>query len=120
MPNNTCLPCGGSTEFNCRANYTIPVINRVGPAGQMWKIQTPDGETITLSSNSRNMMHSNFEFISPYSDEYAGLRVKNTNSTWNGTTFQCIAFNVNRVMEQNKSAPVTLEVGGECNFSYIS
>ena len=86
-----------------------------GPSGQMWRIQAPDGTVTTLSSNIPDMVPADYEFISPFQNVYTGLRVLNTHSTWNGTTFQCIAFDTSNVERQNDSAAaVTLEVGGEC------
>ena len=86
-----------------------------GPGGQMWRIQTSDGTVTTLSSNIPDMVPAGYEFISPFENAYTGLRVLNTNSTWNGTTFQCIAFDTSNEERQNNSAAaVTLEVGGEC------
>ena len=121
VPTGTCLPCGGSTIFNCSTTVRINVGGGnfvYGAGGQMWMIQTPDGTSITLSSNNRSMMLPDFEFIQPHLHVYTGLRVKNTNSNWNGTTFQCIAFSPANLGRINKSAPaVTLEVGGECNFN---
>ena len=88
-----------------------------GLAGQMWRIQTPDGTVTTLSSNIPNMVPADYEFIAPHNiDDFIGLRVLNTTSTWNGTTFQCIAFDPSNLERQNNSASaVTLEVGGKCN-----
>ena len=62
---------------------------------------------------------SGFEWISPSLHHYTGLRVNNTNSTWNGTTFQCIAFNVNNIDKKKAAPEVTLEVGGECNVTQV-
>jgi len=84
-----------------------------GAGGQMWRIQTPDGTVTTLSSTMPNMLPTGYELISPFVNEFTGLRVKDTNSSWNGTTFQCIAFVPTNVGVQNDSAaPVLLEVGG--------
>ena len=84
-----------------------------GVGGQMWRIQPPDGMVITLSSNMADMVPAGYEVISPSLNKFSGLRVKATNSSWNGTTFQCIAFNPTNVGERNDSAAaVTLEVGG--------
>ena len=86
----------------------------VGAGSQMWRIQTPDGTVTTLWSNTPGVVHADYEFISPFENVYTGLRVLNTNSTWNGTTFQCIAFDPSNLGRQNNSAAaVTLEVGGE-------
>ena len=116
-PSNACVACGGSAEFNCS---TIELFNlgggvfREGPGGQMWRIQTPDGTITTLTSNIPDMVPADYEFISPFVYVFTGLQVLNTNSTWNGTTFQCIAFDTSNVERQNNSAAaVTLEVGGE-------
>ena len=85
-----------------------------GPGGQMWRIQTSDGTITTLRSNMPGMVPADYEFISPFVYVYTGLRVLNTTSTWNGTTFQCIAFDTSNEERQNDSAAaVTLEVGGE-------
>lgn len=79
----------------------------------MWRIQTPDGTVTTLSSNMPSMVPAAYELISPFLNEFTGLRVKDTDSTWNGTTFQCIAFVPTNIGRQNHSAAaVTLEVGG--------
>ena len=86
-----------------------------GLAGEIWRIQTPDGTVTNLSSNMPHMVPTGYEFISLFVNVYTGLRVLNTNSTWNGTTFQCIAFKTSNVERQNNSAAaVTLELGGEC------
>ena len=122
VPTDACLACGGSTEFNCSTTYTV---NRgrqsgnftEGAGGQMWIIQIPNGTTVTLSSHTPSVVPSDLEFISPHTHEYTGLRVMNTNSNWNGTTLQCIAFSPTNLGQINKSNPVTLEVGGECNFT---
>ena len=87
----------------------------VGVGGQLWRIQSPNGAVTTLSSSMPDSLPPGYELISPHTDEYTGLRVLDTNSTWNGTTFQCIAFTPLDTREQNDSAAaVTLEVGGEC------
>ena len=116
-PNNTCVPCGGPTEFNCSttAIHTLSAGDRrLGTGGQLWRIQPPDGTVITLSSNEPGKVPNGYQLISPSRDEYTGLRVLDTNSTWNGTTFKCIAFTPENVGEKNDSAAaVTLEVGGE-------
>ena len=84
-----------------------------GIGGQMWRIQVPDGTQTLLSTNMPNMVPAGYELISPFLNEFTGLRVKDTNSSWNGTTFQCIAFVPTNVERQNtSSAAVTLEVGG--------
>lgn len=117
VPTGTCLPCGRSTVFNCSTTFRINLGGGdfiYGPGGQMWMIQTPNGTNITLSSHNRSMMPSDFEFITPHPHEYTGLRVINTNSNWNGTTFKCIAFSPTNLGRINTSAPaVTMEVGGE-------
>ena len=83
--------------------------------GQLWRIRNPNGTVTNLSSNIPDMVPVGYQFISPFLDDYTGLRVLNTNSTWNGTTFQCIAFDPSNVEQQNDSAAaVTLEVGGKC------
>ena len=85
-----------------------------GVGGQVWRIQTPNDTVISVSSNMPNMVPTGYELISPFLNEFTGLRVKNTSSSWNGTTFQCIAFTPTNIGEQNDSAAaVTLEVGGE-------
>ena len=102
--------CSTTEQFNLGGGHF-----REGPGGQMWRIQTPDGTITILSSNAPDMMPADYEFISPFENVYTGLRVLNTTSTWNGTTFQCIAFDTSDVERQNDSAAaVTLEVGGEC------
>ena len=116
VPTGTCLPCGGSTEFNCSTTFPINLngILRDIPGGQMWMILTPDGRNIILSSNNRSRIPPDFEFIRPHPHEYTGIRVMNTNSSWNGTTLQCIAFSTTNSQRINTSAPaVTMEVGGE-------
>ena len=87
-----------------------------GLAGEKWRIQTPDGTVTNLWSDMPHMVPDGYEFIAPHNmNDFTGLRVHNTNSTWNGTTFQCIAFDPSNVERQNDSAAaVTLEVGGEC------
>ena len=124
VPNNTCVPCGGPAEFNCTTRVTINLGGGAtveGVGGQMWRIQNPDGTVITLSSSMPNRVPGGFELISPSLNEFTGLRVKDTNSSLNGTTFQCIAFNPTNVGERNDSAAaVTLEVGGECSICALS
>ena len=89
-----------------------------GAGGQIWKIRIPSGRSITLSSNMPSTVPTDIEFISTNRHEYTGIRVKNTNSNWNGTIFQCIAFSLTNTHLQNTSAQaVILEVGGECNFT---
>ena len=89
-----------------------------GVGGQMWRIQFPDGTMATLSSNNADMVPAGYGFISPSMGVFTGLRVNDTNSTLNGTTFQCIAFIPATVGQQNDSAAaVTLEVGGECRIN---
>ena len=87
-----------------------------GHASQIWNIQTPDGTVTTLRSNIPDMVPVDYEFIAPPNmNDFTGLQVHNTTSTWNGTTFQCIAFDPSNEERQNDSAAaVTLEVGGEC------
>ena len=84
-----------------------------GAGGQLWRIQYPDGTVISLSSSMPSMVPAGYKLISSFVNRYTGLRVLDTNSTWNGTTFQCIAFTPLDTREQNdSSAAVTLEVGG--------
>ena len=89
-----------------------------GAGGQLWRIQNPDGTVTSLSSSMPSMVPAGYEFIA---NQYTGLRLLDTNSTWNGTTFQCIAFNPTDAREQNNSAAaVTLEVGSECRMHILS
>ena len=88
--------------------------NRVG--GQMWRIQHPDGRNMSLWSNIPSSVPAGYELISPleiHNHYYTGLRLFDTNSTWNGTTFQCIAFHPNNNSLNDSAAAVTLEVGSE-------
>jgi len=118
LPKPTCIPCGGPADFNCT---TVTHVNlgggtfRDGPGGQLWRIQTPDGNVTNLySTNPTSARSLGYEFISPHLHEYTGLRVLDTDSTWNGTTFQCIAYTPSNTKRQNDSAAaVTLKVGGE-------
>ena len=89
-----------------------------GPGSQLWRIKTPDGDVTELNSTNPSTARSlGYEFISPHQHVYTGLRVLDTNSTWNGTTFQCIAYTPSNTTRQNDSAPaVTLKVGGECRI----
>ena len=116
VPSNTCVPCGGPTEFYCNttAFHTLSTGDRrLGTGGQLWRIHFLNGTTLTISSNEPINVPREYQLISPFKDEYSGLRVLDTNPTWNGTTFQCIAFTPENVGEQNDSAAaVTLEVGG--------
>ena len=120
VPRDTCLPCGGSAVFNC--STTAPtnlgggrIVN--GAGGQMWRIQTSDGTRISLSSSMPSTVPAGYKLVSSFLNHYTGLRLLDTNSTWNGTTFQCIAFTPLDTREQNNSAAaVTLEVGGECRI----
>ena len=90
-----------------------------GAGGQLWRIQTPDGTLLTLSSSMPNMVPPGYEFVSPFIHVFTGLRVLNTNSTWNATTLQCIAFTPADVRERNVSAAaVTMEVGSECRICF--
>ena len=124
VPRDTCLPCGGPAVFNC--STTAPtnlgggrMVN--GAGGQMWRIQNPDGTRISLSSSMPSMMPAGYKLISSFVNQYTGLRLLDTNSTWNGTTFQCIAFTPLDTREQNDSAAaVSLEVGGECRNLVLS
>ena len=113
FPKSTCVPCGGTTEFNCKTTFRYRMHDVVG--GQLWRIQTPDGNVIA-EPYSTNISSAGplFEFIrSPHQNVYNGLRVINTNSTWDGTTFQCIAYATTNLGRRNHSAaPVTLRVGG--------
>ena len=119
VPSDTCVPCGGETVFNCSTtapfNLGDGTIVEGAPGSQMWRIQTQDGTVTTLRSNTPHMVPPGYEFISSSVNVYTGLRVLNTNSTWNGTTFQCIAFDPsNETRQNNSAAAVTLEVGGKC------
>ena len=90
-----------------------------GTGGQLWRIRSPNGNIIAeLYSTTPTAGPLGYKFI-PSSDEhvYTGLRVLDTNSTWNGTTFQCIAYTLANRCEQNDSAKrVTLQVGGKCRM----
>ena len=118
VPSNTCVPCGGSAEFNC--STTAPanlgggnIVEGVG--GQLWMIRNPNGTVTNLSSIMPDMVPAGYEFVAPFLNDFTGLRVLNTTSIWNGTTFQCIAFDPSNLGRQNDSAAaVTLEVGGKC------
>ena len=87
-----------------------------GIAGVKWRIQKSNGTVTNLWSYKPHRVPAGYKFIAPRTKNgYTVLQVLNTNSTWNGTTFQCIAFDPSNVMRQNNSAAaVTLEVGGEC------
>ena len=93
-----------------------------GVGGQLWRIQSPNGNVTTLTSNRPDNLPAQYEFVTPTLDEYTGLIVFNITSIWSGTTFQCIAFTPANEEEQNNSSTVvTLEVEGECKMSvYIS
>ena len=83
--------------------------------GQKWKITTPDGNVINVTSRMPSKVPAGYELISPFRNEYTGIKVLNTNSNWNGTIFQCIAFSPTNTHQENTSAPaVVLKVGGEC------
>ena len=118
VPTNECVPCGGSTVFNCSTLALHPLVgggNVEGVGGQLWKINNTNGTQTLLRSNMPNNLPADYEFISPSFDEYTGIRVTNISSSWNGTTFQCIAFTPANIEQRNTSAAtVTLEVGGEC------
>ena len=124
VPRDTCVPCGGSAVLNCSTTAPIHlgggrIVN--GAGGQMWRIQNPDGTVTSLSSSMPSMVPAGYQFISSFVNQYTGLRLLDTNSTWNGTTFQCIAFNPTDAREQNNSAAaVTLEVGSECRMHILS
>ena len=89
-----------------------------GPGGQLWRILTPDGKVTELySTNPSSARSLGYEFISSHMHVYTGLEVLHTDSTWNGSTFQCIAYTPSNTTRQNNSAaPVTLRVGGECRI----
>ena len=121
---NTCLPCGGQATFNCTtiANHTLLDSNELmsGPGGQLWRIQTSDGTTTKLYSTMLDKVPRGYEFIETPENEFTGLRVNDTNSSWSGSTFQCIAFTpANADQLNNSSEPVTLEVGGECIYNLL-
>ena len=116
VPTDTCLPCGGPAKFNCStlANHTVfhdgMIVLELGPGGQLWRIQTT-GRTEELYSTIPHSVPASYEFI------HTGLLVRDTNSSWSGTTFQCIAYNQGNIEDLNNSfEPVTLEVGGECRI----
>ena len=122
VPTNTCLPCGGPAKFNCSTivNLTVfhngMIVLELGPGGQLWRIQTTNGMTEFLYSTIPDDVSASYEFIHT---EFisTGLLVHDTNSSWNGTTFQCIAYNQGNIEDLNNSSePVTLEVGGECRI----
>ena len=119
VPSNMCVPCSGSTIFNCSTLAVHPLGDGVvveGVGGQLWRIHNPDGTQTTLMSNMPDNLPADYEFLSLCSDEYTGIMVSNIDSDWNGTTFQCIAFTLANIEEQNTSAAVvTLEVGGKPN-----
>ena len=86
-----------------------------GVGGQLWMIRKPNGTVTNLSSIMAEVLPAGYEFVAPFLDDFTGLRVLNTTSIWNGTTFQCIAFDPSNLERQNDSAAaVTLEVGGKC------
>jgi len=126
VPTNTCLPCGGNATFNCRtiANHTVfdngMSVLELGPGGQLWKIHTTNGMTEELYSTIRENIPASYELM--YTEQnnikvVTGLLVRDTDSTWNGTTLQCIAYTtLNTDVRNNSSEPVTLEVGGECRI----
>ena len=127
VPSNECVPCGGSntsTIFNCTTLADHPIGGGMiveGVGGQLWSIHNPDGTLTTLASNMPENLPEEYEFISPSFDEYTGIVVSNISSTWNGTTFQCIAFTPANIEERNTSAaPVTLEVGGKCRMCVLT
>ena len=110
-------------KFNCTtvANHTIFVNGmsslREGPGGQLWRIQTTNGTTESLCSTTPDKVPTNYKFIDtfPNSNEFTGILVSDTDSSWSGTTFQCIAFTPANTEEINDaSEPATLEVGGKC------
>ena len=127
VPTNTCLPCGGQAKFNCTtvANHTVfddsgMSVLEPGPGGQLWKIHTTNGTTEELYSTISEDFPASYELM--YTEEndievVSGLLVCNTDSTWSGTTFQCIAYTPLDIgIRNNSSEPVTLEVGGECRI----
>ena len=124
VPRDTCVPCGGSAVLNCSTTAPIHlgggrILN--GAGGQMWRIQNPDGTVTSLSSSMPSRVSAGYEFITSFVNQYTGLRLLDTNSAWNGTTFHCIAFNPTDAREQNNSAAaVTLEVGSECRMHILS
>ena len=124
VPRDTCVPCGGSAVLNCSTTALIHLGGGrilIGAGGQLWRIQNPDGTVTSLSSSMPSMVPAGYEFISSFQHQYTGLWLLDTNSTWNGTTFQCIAFNPTDTREQNNSAAaVTLEVGSECRMHILS
>ena len=123
VPKPVCIPCGESAEFNCSTRYLFnsngTLVDIVG--GQLWRIQTPNGTVTNVRSTNLATAMAPFKFInSQYKNEYTGLRVTDTDLTWNGTTFQCIAYASTNLSKQNDSAPaVTLKVEGGCRICFI-
>ena len=87
----------------------------VRPAGQLWRIQTTNGTTKLLYSTIPEDVPASYEFIHTNTEQnVTGLLVRDANSSWSGTTFQCIAYIPANIEDLNNSSePVTLEVGGE-------
>ena len=117
VPRNTCVPCGGSAVLNC-TTITRLSNSYYELGGQLWSIQYPDGTNTSLISNNQSTVPAGYEFISSSCAYcYTGLHLLDTNSAWNGTTFQCIAFDLyNESMQNPSAAEVTLEVGSECTI----
>ena len=113
-PTDTCVQSGQTTEFYCRTEAQIGGVTVA--AGQEWTITTPGSGSVTYSAASISalpVLPAVYEWIvdnSGVAGVLAGLRVLSADSSFNNTTFQCIAF-FNGVI--NASAPAaTLEVAG--------
>ena len=115
-PSDTCVLSGQPAEFPCQTLSSTDL-----PAGQEWNITTLGSESIIFRAASfdiREMLPPAYEWIlmNPTTgvEVVAGLRVVSSESSFNGATFQCIAF---RQQERNTSAPAaTLEIAGKVHI----
>ena len=103
-PSDTCVLSGQPAEFPCQTLTSTDL-----PAGQEWNITTLEGGSTIIfraaTFDLREMLPSAYEWILMNTttgvEVVAGLRVVSSDSSFNGATFQCIAF---RQQERNTSA----------------
>ena len=115
-PSDTCVLSGQPAEFPCQTLTSTDL-----PAGQEWNITTPGGGSTIFRAatiNLRVMLPSAYEWIQMNTiigvEVVAGLKVVSPDSSFDGATFQCIAF---RQQERNTSAPAAiLEVAGKVHI----
>ena len=115
-PSDTCVLSGQPADFPCQTLSSTDL-----PAGQEWNITTPGGGSTIYRAATfdlRELLPPAYEWILMNTitgvEVVAGLRVVSSDSSFNGATFQCIAF---RQQERNTSAPAaTLELAGKVHI----